>query len=160
MKRKARTVRNNTARQRAWKAMRVIKTFDLEELEDIAKIKRENLKSFTTFLVKTGYVKNIKNGLVLLRDTGVKAPIMVQDIFKHKAYDPNLDAYFYGEKNKRANNVQNLRLIKRLKNAVDRHGQAEVARKMGISQTTICLVIKGKYPASTKNIEKKIKEHL
>ncbi|MDH3976443.1 MAG: helix-turn-helix domain-containing protein [Deltaproteobacteria bacterium] len=45
-----------------------------------------------------------------------------------------------------------------LNKAVNASSQAEVSRKLGVSSTTISLVLKGKYGASTDAIEKKVRE--
>lgn len=45
-----------------------------------------------------------------------------------------------------------------LQKAIKRYGQAGTARRLGLSQATICLVSKGEYPASTTKVEAKIHE--
>jgi len=43
-----------------------------------------------------------------------------------------------------------------LQQAIEKHGQAEVARRLGVSPATVCLVSKDEYPANTKAVEEKI----
>lgn len=43
--------------------------------------------------------------------------------------------------------------IDRLREAADRHGQREVAARMGLSQTTISLVLTGKYPGDASRVQ-------
>lgn len=160
MNRKERTIRTNTARIRAWLAMRVLVNFDIDEIVSVANIGYSNAKQYTTCLFKTGYLRRTKSGLLLVRNTGVKAPVMVQENSKYRMYDPNIKGYFEGMKEKRTNEIKNIYAINRLKKAVIQYGQAKVAKMLKLSETTVCLVAKGKYPASTKNIEKKIKEVL
>ncbi|MCK4783669.1 MAG: helix-turn-helix transcriptional regulator [Desulfobacteraceae bacterium] len=45
-----------------------------------------------------------------------------------------------------------------LQSAVDDSSQAEVSRKLDVSTTTVSLILKGKYGASTDNIAKRIIE--
>lgn len=45
-----------------------------------------------------------------------------------------------------------------LREAVEARGAAEVARELGISKTTISLVLSGKYGAATDRIEEKVEK--
>jgi len=46
--------------------------------------------------------------------------------------------------------------LRMLRQQVDRRGASAVARELGISPSTVSLVVSGKYPASTAKIEQRI----
>lgn len=91
--------RVKNARQRAWNAMRVLKTFTVPELEVSANGKERNLRTYLQALYQAGYVRqerakqNGKDGggavWRLVEKTGPFTPIVRRD--KSGIYDPNLD---------------------------------------------------------------------
>lgn len=157
MVRKDRTVRTGTARARAWAAMRVLRHFSLSDVIEISGISECNAKQYITFLTKTGYLKRTRAGLFLAKDTGLKTPVFVNDAFKYKAYDPNLEAYFEVEKPKRSVCKKlSKRAIGVLKKSVNENGREVVAKSLGCSKASISLLLRNKYPANAKEMEKKI----
>lgn len=93
---------SSDARQRAWAAMRFLRTFTAPELQMGAEIAYDNLKKYLTALEKAGYVKRLRpkrNGeaaghvvWVLIRNTGPKHPIARRN--GKGVYDPNTDEVF------------------------------------------------------------------
>lgn len=159
MIRKDRTIRTGTARARAWAAMRVLRHFSLNDVIEISGISHSNAKQYITFLTKTGYVVRGKAGLFLAKDTGLKAPVFINNAFKYKAYDRNLEAYFEVEKPKRvATKGLSRGVLVKLKQKVTQLGRKEVGKRLECSMASLSLLLNNKYPANAKEMGKKIRE--
>lgn len=76
----------NTARQKAWMAMRIMRKFSVGDIEATAEVSRRSIQKFISVLVQCGYVKKLgwvnrgKRGgyerLLLIEDTGPSAPLI------------------------------------------------------------------------------------
>jgi hypothetical protein len=85
------------ARQRAWNSIRILRRFQLSDLETTADISHDNVKKYVAGLCKAGYIRiatprasGVAGGGVvyqLLRDTGPFAP----RFGNHGVHDPNVD---------------------------------------------------------------------
>lgn len=153
--------KRKTARARAWTAMRVLRHFTHKDIMEISGISKSNLGSFLNLLEKSGYLRK-KNGIfVLLRDSGAKTPVSVDDKMKYKVFDVNLGVYFEGLKPKRILKYANNKLCeKNLAKAVRERGLKSVSEILDYSRSTIVAVLANKYPADKKRIYKRIKERL
>lgn len=159
IERKPRTIRRGTARQGAWSAIRVLRHFRVEDLGGGC-ISLENLRHYLVFLIRVGYVKRTAHGEhLLVRDTGIKAPIYINHALKYKAYDPNLDAYFECKKPKLTDHtILSVAAKSKLKAMCEIWGRTEVARVLECGKSAISLLLNDKYPASAKNLQKRIME--
>lgn len=76
----------NTARQKAWQAMRIMRQFSVGDIEATAEVKRSNIQKYMSVLIQCGYVKKLgwvdrgKRGgyerLLLMEDTGPASPLV------------------------------------------------------------------------------------
>jgi hypothetical protein len=93
------------ARSRAWRAMRVLRTFTLQQVAMTASISMDNVRVYVHRLQREGFARKIQNNVSgcvghfaiwrLLKDTGPDAPIA------RKAgglYDPNTQTTYIGGK--------------------------------------------------------------
>lgn len=95
-------VRKNTAREKAWKLMRVMRTFTLSDLATLGETDYANIKHYVQCLIVAGYVrvegkrqqegrKGRDNVLRLIKNTGPKPPIQKALRF---LYDQNSGEYW------------------------------------------------------------------
>jgi len=90
------------ARQRAWNAMRILKTFTLADVGPVADIGERNLRTYLNALYRSGYLaveRPKRNGHVnghvvwrLTRNSGAKRPHPLRD--GSGLYDPNRDQVY------------------------------------------------------------------
>lgn len=94
--------RVKNARQRAWNAMRVFKTFTFLHVETSAEINERNLRVYLHALHRAGYLRQVRpkrNGVsgghivwkLIARNPGSLAPIVRRA--GDGLYDPNTDAF-------------------------------------------------------------------
>jgi len=92
-KHKTRRVKDNSARYRAWTAMRILQNFKVSEIIDISEIKKENIRVFFRYLLKAGFIRKKKDGSYsLLLNNGPKAPVILTR--ESRVYEPNTKKYF------------------------------------------------------------------
>jgi len=85
-------------RERAWQAMRSLRSFDLGQLMSVSEIERSNGTKFVRALTRAGYLRCIQRAnptrrqfalYRLIDDTGPRAPVLRND---GRVYDANTGA--------------------------------------------------------------------
>ncbi len=166
MQRKPRSIRRGTDREKAWKAMRVLRTFRAGEIEDTANISRHNINSYLKYLIRTGFLSRRDDGrLVLMRDSGPRPPVTINRKASYWVYDPNTEKYYEGAKEGMENESGNYELdaeqqraMVLLRSMIEDRGQNQVARELGYGKSTISQVKDGKYPIVPARILEKVME--
>jgi len=135
----------NTGRDKIWRAIRQLKRgFTRSDLVRLSGSARASVEEYTKLLERDGHLKVVgKTGRQLrynMASESLKRPIVSEKTAK---INGGGDMFAQG-------------WLEILRQRADVVGMAEVAREMGVSSATISLLLSGKYPANTENMERRV----
>lgn len=140
-----RPVSKNSGRDKIWRAIKQLRRgFTRSDLVRLTGVSWAAVEDYTWLLQRDGYIKVVgklgrKNKYNMVADE-LKRPQIKEQAEKRTARGKRMQDGW----------------IEILRQRADLVGRAEVARELGVSAATISLLLSGKYPASTEQMEARV----
>ena len=140
-----RPVSKNSGRDKIWRAIKQLRRgFTRSDLVRLTGVSWAAVEDYTWLLQRDGYIKVVgklgrKNKYNMVADE-LKRPQIKEQAEKRTAGGKHMQDGW----------------IEILRQRADLVGRAEVARELGVSAATISLLLSGKYPASTEQMEARV----
>ncbi len=143
--RPAKRPNKNTGRDKIWRAIKQLKRgFTRSDLVRLTGASRGAVEDYTKLLARDGFIKVVGMSGRQFRYNLVSGELKRPKV-KEKA-----------EPNQSGGNGMEQGWLEVLRQRADVVGMAATAKELGISSATISLLLSGKYPASTENMEKRV----
>ncbi len=137
--------KKNTGRDKIWRAIKMLQRgFTRSDLVRLTGASRAAVEDYTKLLVRDGHIKIVgmegRQYLYNIVSRDSKRPKIKEQPVNGKAGGKGMDQGW----------------LEILRQRAEVAGKAVTARELGVSPATISLLLSGKYPASTENMERRV----